>query len=74
MNEKVRFLQNIHERSHGESTEADEYDPSCQESLDEIHLPKKIVSGSTAFQNFLKSLQPGDGIRRQFLSQSDILF
>lgn len=74
MNEKVRYLHNIHEIRPEESTEIDEYDPSLQESLDDINPPKRIVSSSLAFQNFLRSLQPGECIRRQFLSQSDIRF
>lgn len=69
MNEKVRLLQNIHE----DSTEMDEYDPSCQGSCEDL-FPKRIASGSLAFQNFLRSLHPGKSVRRQFLSHSDIRF
>lgn len=74
MSDKVRYLHNINEGNFDESTELDEYDPSGQESIDNIFIPKKIVSSSLAFQNFLRSLQPGDSMRRQFLSQSDIRF
>lgn len=73
MHEKVRFLENIKEGR--ESTQGtDVEDISTPESMEDIRQPKRIVSSSAAFQNFLKSLHSSESIKRQFGSQSDLYF
>lgn len=71
MHDRARFLENIKERC--ESTQGTDVE-DLSESMEDIRHPRRIVSSSAAFQNFLKGLHSSESIKRQFGSQSDLYF